>query len=197
MSEKHAPSTRVGGLVWLIGGGAAWIAAFILMLEYLAELRRQTPLISCDLSSTISCSPNQASPMGNLLGIPNSLVGLVCFTIPVVIGVASLGGTRFPFWFWRAFTAALAGATGLVLFFQFFTLTVSHVLCPNCEVVWCVTIPMFLYTTGWTLRTGAWGDAPWTRRAGTFLLSWWWVIAIAELLLALLLFQLVFNVFGL
>jgi uncharacterized membrane protein len=163
MSEKHAPSTRVGGLVWLIGGGAAWIAAFILMLEYLAELRRQTPLISCDLSSTISCSPNQASPMGNLLGIP----------------------------------AALAGATGLVLFFQFFTLTVSHVLCPNCEVVWCVTIPMLLYTAGWTLRAGAWGDAPWTRRAGAFLLSWWWVIAIAELLLALLLFQLVFNVFGL
>ena len=196
VESRLAPSARLGGLVWLIAGAAAWIAALVLVLEFLAEVRDQTPLLNCNLSTTISCSPSQAGPAGNLLGVPNSLLGLVCFSVPIVVGAASLGGARFPFWFWRAFSAALAGATGLVLFFQYFTLTASHVLCPNCEVVWCATLPMFFYTLGWTLRAGAWGDASWTRRAGAFLLSWWWVIAIAELVIALALFQATFHVFG-
>lgn len=197
LTADHVAAPRWMGWVWLIAGGLAWLAALVLIAENFAQLQDKTPLINCDVSSTISCSPNFSTPAGNLLGIPNSVLGIAGFVIPMLAGALALGGARLPRWFWRAFTAGICGAMGLVLFFQYFTLTVSHVLCPNCEVVWCATVPMFFATLGWSLESGVWGEGQRMRAAGAFLRAWWWVLAIAELLAMLLASQLVFNVFGL
>lgn len=130
------------------------IAAFALTLDKIALLEDPDFVPSCNFSVLIGCSKNLGSAVGSAFGFPNPLLGLMMFPAPLIVGVASLAGARFPGWFWALFNVGMAFAIGFVawLISQSIFNFDLRVLCPWCMAVWAVVIPMSLATTLYNLR---------------------------------------------
>ena len=137
----------VGGLLGLTG-------AFALTLDKLAVLANPHFHPSCNVSVLVQCSVNLKSWQGSVFGFPNPLIGLVAFPAPILMGVASLAGARFPRWFWAAFNIGMAFAIGFVAWLITQSVFSLSTLCPWCMVVWVAVIPMSLATTLYNIREG-------------------------------------------
>lgn len=194
---------------WIVAGVAGGIVSFLLYHEYIAQLRGDTPLISCSISPVVTCGPNLLSPGGNLLGFSNSVIGMVLFTGPIFAGASALAATEgLRAWYWRTYTVFVAGAFLLVHFFAYRSVFEYSSLCPWCMIIWLVTIPLLFTVLGWTLRAGVWGgsgagSAQGTSRAGSrrqrvgaAILSWLPLIVLADYLLIAVTAQLRLDVLG-
>ena len=139
-------------ILLIVGGIVGLIAAFALTLDKFDALEHPGIAASCDFSLLVQCSANLNSPEGSAFGFPNPVLGLAMFPAPIIVGVASLGGVRFPRWFWALFNVGMAFAIGFVAFLM--TKSVFHLgtLCPWCMAVWSVVIPMSIATTLYNLR---------------------------------------------
>jgi uncharacterized membrane protein len=172
---------RALALFWIVAGALGGIVAFLLYLEYIGQLTDATPLISCAISPIVTCGPNLLSPGGNLLGFSNSIIGIVLFGGPVYAGVSALaapGGLRR--WYWRVYGLFVLGGFLLVHFFAWRSVFEYGSLCPWCMIVWLVTIPLFWFTLGWSLRDGVWGNRGGVRRVGGVILAWAPLITIVD-----------------
>lgn len=141
-------------ILLIVGGIVGLIAAFALTLDKIAFLQDPNFVPSCNISPLVGCSKNLNSPIGSAFGFPNPLLGLMMFPAPIIVGVASLAGVRFPRWFWATFNLGMAFAIGFVawLITQSIFNFDLRVLCPWCMAVWSVVIPMSLATTLYNLR---------------------------------------------
>ena len=141
-------------ILLIVGGAVGLVAAFALTLDKIAVLQDPTFIPNCNFSVLIGCSRNLSSPVGSAFGFPNPLLGLMMFPAPLIVGVASLAGVRFPRWFWATFNLGMAFAIGFVAYLitQSIFNPKLHVLCPWCMAVWSVVIPMSLATTLYNLR---------------------------------------------
>lgn len=163
---------------WIVTATIAWVVSFLLYLEYIGQLTDADPLISCTFSAIVTCGPNLLSPAGNLLGFTNSILGIVLFLGPVYAGVSALaspGGMRR--WYWRVFGLFVLGGFLLVHFFAYRSVFEFGSLCPWCMVVWLATIPLFWFTTAWSIRDGVWGPP---SPIGGILLQWAPVITVVN-----------------
>jgi uncharacterized membrane protein len=152
--ERMSRPSRALAILLIIGGIVGLIAAFALTLDKIAFLENKDFVPSCNVSVLVGCSKNLNSPIGSAFGFPNPLLGLIMFPAPIIVGVASLAGVRFPRWFWAVFNLGMAFAIGFVIFLisnSIFNYTL-RVLCPWCMAVWSVVIPMSLATTLYNLR---------------------------------------------
>jgi uncharacterized membrane protein len=139
-------------ILLIVGGIVGLVAAFALTLDKFAVLEDPTFVPSCNISVLVQCGVNLKSPQGSAFGFPNPLLGLMMFPAPIIVGVASLGGVRFPRWFWAAFNVGMAFAIGFVAWLMSVSVWVLFTLCPWCMVVWAVVIPMSIATTLYNLR---------------------------------------------
>ena len=89
-----------------------------------------------------------------MFGFPNPFIGLMAWPVVITIGVALLGGVRFPRWFWAGFNVGVAGALVFVGWLIAQSIYVLDVLCPWCMLTWAVTIPTFWAVTLYNLREG-------------------------------------------
>ena len=201
MSEGPAAAlyrpSRAMAIWWIAAGVAGGIVSFLLYHEYIAQLRGDTPLISCSISPVVTCGPNLLSPGGNLLGFSNSVIGMVLFTGPIFAGASALAATEgLRAWYWRTYTVFVAGAFLLVHFFAYRSVFEYSSLCPWCMIIWLVTIPLFFTVAGWTLRAGVWGTRGRTTQIGAAILSWLPLIVIADYLLIAVCAQVRLDVIG-
>lgn len=139
-------------ILLIVGGIVGLIAAFALTLDKIAVLENPDFVPSCNFSVLIGCSKNLNSDQGSAFGFPNPLLGLMMFPAPILIGVASLAGVRFPRWFWAAFNVGMAFAIGFAIWLMSVSLFVLGTLCPWCMAVWAVVIPMSVATTLYNIR---------------------------------------------
>ncbi|MFJ6652466.1 vitamin K epoxide reductase family protein [Microbacterium sp. NPDC091313] len=183
--------------VWLIIAGVVgeW-AAFSLTTERLHLLENPGSTASCDFSVLIQCGKNLDSWQGSLFGFPNPLIGLICWSAPIVVGVAMLAGARFARWFWWLFTLGVTGAMAFVIWLISQSLYSLATLCPWCMVTWSVTIPTFYAVWVHVLREGIVPASAGVRRAANALVSWIPLMAILSFALIAVLAQLQLNVLG-
>lgn len=152
--ERMSRPSFALAILLIVGGIVGLTAAFELTLDKFAVLQDKNFVPSCNVSLLIGCSKNLNSPIGSAFGFPNPLLGLVMFPAPLILGVATLAGVRFPRWFWAAFNVGMAFAIGFVIYLisnSIFNFEL-RVLCPWCMAVWSVVIPMSLATTLYNLR---------------------------------------------
>lgn len=182
---------------WIVAGLAGWTVSFLLYHEYIGQLSGGDALISCNISPVVTCGPNLLSPGGNLLGVSNSIIGMVLFTGPVFAGAAALAAPEgLRAWFWRTYAVFVTGAFLLVHFFAYRSVFEYSSLCPWCMIIWLVTIPLFFAVLGWTLRAGVWGDAPSAQTLGEKILSWLPLIVLVDYVAIALAAQLRLDVIG-
>jgi uncharacterized membrane protein len=187
--------------IWLIVAGViGWFAAFQLTLDKFHQLANPGSSASCDFSVLVQCSKNLESWQGSAFGFPNPIIGLACWIAPIIVGVALLGGVRFPRWFWGLFWVGFLFAFSFVCWLISQSIFVLGTLCPWCMVTWLVTIPSFYAVTLHALRIGVVPIPERGQRIADRLMAWVPLMAIVSYAIIALLAQIrldaLVNVFG-
>ncbi|MFV8052871.1 vitamin K epoxide reductase family protein [Mycobacterium sp. 48b] len=152
---EKAPGVAVGkaGAVWiLIAGVLGLAAALALTIEKIELLIDPSYVPTCSINPVISCGSVMTTWQASVFGFPNSLIGVVAFTVTLVTGVLAVAGVRLPGWYWAGFAAGTLLGAVMVHWLIFQSLYRIGALCPYCMVVWSVTIPLLVVVSSIALR---------------------------------------------
>ncbi|NCU38191.1 vitamin K epoxide reductase family protein [Candidatus Saccharibacteria bacterium] len=116
----------------LVGSAVGLLASFVLSIEAIELAKNPDVALSCSVSLVLNCATVAKDASAELLGFPNSFIGMITLPVMVTIAVAGLAGVKFPRWFMQA---ALAGAflgaifAGWMFYMSYY---VIGVFCPWC-----------------------------------------------------------------
>lgn len=104
---------------------------------------------TCSFNPLLDCGAVASSPQASVLGedFPNTLLGVIGFSVLLTLGVLMLSGTRLSVpirWGLQAGVVAGAAFVHWLIVVSVFQL---GVLCPWCIVVWVVVVPVAWYVT--------------------------------------------------
>lgn len=146
------PASRApaGLLPWVlaVGGAVGLLAALDLTYERLRLALDPGYVPTCSINPLLDCgavaSSDQASAFGSF---PNTLIGVVSFSVVLTLGVLMLLGVRLPVPVrWGLQVGVVLGAVFVHWLIQVSVFELST-LCPYCMVVWAATIPVAWYVT--------------------------------------------------
>ncbi|MBU9764454.1 vitamin K epoxide reductase family protein [Mycobacterium sp. TNTM28] len=143
---------RASALWILIAGVLGLAAAMALTIEKIELLIDPSYVPTCSINPVISCGSVMSTPQAAVFGFPNSLIGVVAFTLTLVTGVLAVAGVRLPRWYWIGFAVGTLAGAVMVHWLIFESLYRIGALCPYCMVVWSVTIPLLVVVGSIALR---------------------------------------------
>lgn len=142
---------------WIFGtmlafGITGLLSAFVLTVEKFHVIENPNATLSCSFNLVLNCATVMQTPQASVFGFPNSLIGLMAFSVVIAVAVFGLAGARFPRWILiGANIGYLLGAVfSYWLFFQ--SVYVIQVLCPWCLVVTFGTTLLLATITHYNLR---------------------------------------------
>lgn len=136
----------------LIAGVLGLAAAATLTVEKIEILIDPSYIPSCSLNPVLSCGSVMTTPQASVFGFPNSLLGIIAFTVVLVTGVLAVARVNLPRWYWTGLTVGTALGAVFVHWLIFQSLYRIGALCPYCMVVWAVTIPLLVIVASIALR---------------------------------------------
>ncbi|MEZ0343047.1 vitamin K epoxide reductase family protein [Mycobacterium sp. pV006] len=146
--------------VWVLLAGIAGLAAALaLTVEKIELLIDPNYIPTCSINPVLSCGSVMITPQASVFGFPNSLIGIISFTIVVVSGVLALANVSLPRWYWGGLAVGTLLGTVFVHWLIFQSLYRIGALCPYCMVVWAVVVPLLVVTTVLALRPQDSGNA--------------------------------------
>ncbi|WP_232073524.1 vitamin K epoxide reductase family protein [Mycobacterium stomatepiae] len=128
----------------LIAGAVGLISSMTLTVEKIDILRNPSYVPSCNVNPIISCGSVMVTPQASVLGFPNPLLGIVAFTVVLVVGVLAVAKVSIPQWFWSVLAAGLLVGAVFVHWLIYESLYRIGALCPYCMVVWAMTITLLV-----------------------------------------------------
>ncbi|BBX26422.1 vitamin K epoxide reductase family protein [Mycolicibacterium alvei] len=152
---QKAPGVAVGkagAVAILIAGVLGLAAALALTVEKIELLIDPSYVPTCSINPVLSCGSVMSTSQAAVFGFPNSLIGVVGFTVTLVTGVMAVAGVRLPRWYWAGLAAGSLLGVVMVHWLIFQSLYRIGALCPYCMVVWAVTIPLFVVVSAVALR---------------------------------------------
>ncbi|MBY0440917.1 MAG: vitamin K epoxide reductase family protein [Mycobacteriaceae bacterium] len=149
-----SPGRIAGPSAWwiVIAGVVGLLASLTLTAEKVKYLSDKSYVPSCNVNPILSCGSVMTTPQASLFGLPNSLLGIVAFTVVVVSGVLAVAKVVLPQWYWVSFTAGLLVGVVFVHWLIVQSLYLIGALCPYCMVVWVVTVSLFVVVASIALR---------------------------------------------
>lgn len=132
----------------LIGAGVVGcIASFVLTYDKIQILQNTSYDPSCNINPVLSCGSVMKTEQASLFGVPNTIFGLIAYSMLITFGVLLAGGAKVKRWVWVG--AQFAATAGVVFMHYLFFQGVFRIgaICPWCFVVWMITIPIFWYIT--------------------------------------------------
>ena len=144
---------RTPSAVWVLIAGIVGLAAAVtLTVEKVKLLENPAYVPSCSINPVLSCGSVMVTPQASEFGFPNSLLGIVAFTVVVVAGVLAVAKVALPQWFWSGLAAGTLLGVVFVHWLIYQSLYVIGALCPYCMVVWTMTIPLLAVVSSIALR---------------------------------------------
>lgn len=141
--NKRKASTKLTGLVLLVGAIVAWIAALQLLVDKLFLLQNPGATLGCDINPFISCGSVMMTWQASAFGIPNMAIGLAGFAIMGVVGSLMISNVKLPQWFNWAALGGMTFAFGFIHFLSYSAIFIINALCPWCMVIWIAVDFMF------------------------------------------------------
>mgnify|MGYP005613693935 CR=1 FL=1 len=143
---------RVLPYLLIVAGIIGCIASFVLTYDKLQVLQNANYEPSCNINPILSCGSVMKTEQASLFGVPNTVFGLVAYSMLFTFGVLLAGGAKVKKWVWLG--AQLAAVVGVIFMHYLFFQGVYRInaICPWCFVVWMITIPTFWYITLYNLR---------------------------------------------
>jgi len=139
--------------IWvLIAGAVGLTAALTLTIEKIELLIDPAYVPSCSINPVLSCGSVMVTPQASEFGFPNSLLGIVAFSVVVVAGVLAVAKVSLPQWFWAGLAVGTLLGAVFVHWLIYQSLYVIGALCPYCMVVWTMTIPLLVVVSSIALR---------------------------------------------
>jgi uncharacterized membrane protein len=151
-TAARTPVRRLSAVWVLIAGVLGLTAAVTLTVEKIELLIDPDYVPSCSINPVLSCGSVMITPQASALGFPNSLIGIVAFTVVLVTGVLAVTGVALPRWYWTGLAAGTLLGAVFVHWLIFQSLYRIGALCPYCMVVWAVTIPLLVVVASIALR---------------------------------------------
>ena len=118
-------------------------ASLVLSVDAITLAKNASSKLFCDINSVVSCGKVASSWQSNLLGFPNSFLGLICEPVVITLAVAGLGRTRFPKWFLKTALAIYFVGLSFALWLLSQSFFVIKAFCPWCLVVTISTVTVF------------------------------------------------------
>lgn len=137
----------------LIAAGIIGIlASFVLTYDKIQVLTDKSYEPTCNINPILSCGSVMKTEQASLLGIPNTVFGLVAYSMLLTFGILLAGGAKVKRWVWIG--AQLAATAGVIFMHYLFLQGVYRInaICPWCFIVWIITIPVFWYLTLYNLQ---------------------------------------------
>jgi uncharacterized membrane protein len=173
--SRRVTSAPIASAWWvLIAGVVGLIASSTLTVEKIELLLNASYVPSCNINPIVSCGSVMKTPQASVLGFPNSLLGIVAFTVVTVTGVLAIAKVALPQWYWVGLTAGTVAGGGFVHWLIFQSLYRIGALCPYCMVVWAATVSLLVVVASIAFRPT--GDGAGSAMARE-LYRWRWSIA--------------------
>lgn len=167
--------------IFLIAGVLGIVASFALTYDKIQVLKNPSYSPGCNLSPILSCGSVMKTEQASVLGVPNTIFGLMAFSMLTMLSVVLLAGATFRRWLWLLINIGALGGFLFFLYLFFQAIFHIHAICPYCFVIWLIVPPVLWYTTLYNLREGnlktmflkpkvkAWIE----RHHGDILLAWY------------------------
>ncbi|WP_350257687.1 vitamin K epoxide reductase family protein [Scrofimicrobium sp. R131] len=159
-------------------------ASFLLLKSELELLADPAANLGCDINPLIACSDSLMTPQAHLLGVPNSMIGMMAFSALVALAVTLAAGVRLPRWIWGGLGVGTLVAMVYVLYFLLQSLLTFRALCPYCMIVWAATIGIFTIVWAALFAGGMFGGRG--VALGRSVLRFWPLVVLAMYLLVVL-----------
>lgn len=149
---KNITLGRALPYIFILAGIIGMLASFVLTYDKIQVLTNKDYIPSCNINPIFSCGSVMKTEQASLLGVPNTVFGLIAFSMLLTFGALLAGGAKVKRWVWIG--AQLAATAGLLFMHYLFFQGVYRInaICPWCFTIWMITIPVFLYTTLYNLR---------------------------------------------
>lgn len=156
--------------ILIIGSLIGFYASFVLTTDTIKLIKNPAAELPCNLNPFVSCTSVATTWQAEVFGFPNSLLGIVAFSMLFAIGtmlyfggsnsslldkISGENSARKPLWL----LVNLGTLAAIIFVMWFFYQSVYNIgsLCIYCMIVWAVTWPIFLYTTIWNFKEGHFG----------------------------------------
>ena len=140
--------------IFLIAGIIGVVASFALTYDKIHILKDPNYSPGCNINPILSCGSVMSTEQASVLGVPNTIFGLMAFSMLSMLGIVLLAGATFKRWLWLAINVGALGGFAFFLYLFFQALFRIHAICPYCFVVWLIVPPVLWYTTLYNLREG-------------------------------------------
>jgi uncharacterized membrane protein len=148
---------RTPHILMTIAGAIGLGAAVLLTIDKFTLLQNEIDgvdtALSCDFSAFVSCGGVMDSAQAEAFGFPNSIIGIIGFTVVMTLGVLFWSGAPVTRWVWAGLQLGCLFGIASVTWLQYQSIYQIELLCPYCMVVWAVMIPLFVYVTAYSLRS--------------------------------------------
>jgi uncharacterized membrane protein len=138
--------------ILMAGSIIGLLASFFLTLDTIKLIENPSADIPCNINPFVSCASAALSWQGEVFGFPNSILGMIAFSMLFAVGVMLYSGGRAKKPLWLLVNLGLLAAVLFVHWFIYQSLYSLGTLCVYCMVIWVVTWPLFIYTTLWNIR---------------------------------------------
>ena len=144
----------------LVSSFLSLYASLVLSIDAIKIAASPSDPLSCNINAVLSCGKVASSWQSQLLGFPNSFIGLMTEPVVITVAIAGLGLVTFPRWFMRA--AHLVYGAGLIfaLWLLSQSLFVIGSLCPWCLLVTVSTITVFSTISRIVFLENSWNFSP-------------------------------------
>jgi uncharacterized membrane protein len=138
--------------VLIICGIIGLIASFVLTYDKIQVLKDPGYNPPCNINPVLSCGSVMKTEQASLLGVPNTIFGLMGFTALITFGFLLLSGAKFSKWIWQS--AQFISMLGVIFMHYLFFQGVYRInaICPWCFATWMITIPIFIFITAYNLE---------------------------------------------
>jgi len=126
-------------IILLLCALLGFVASFVLTYDKIALLKDPETAISCNINPIISCTSAMSSAPSEILGIPNSLFGLIAYTALIAVTALLLLGNKLNAATWKIILAVGVLGTLFVHYLIIQSLFFLHIICPWCFALWIAT----------------------------------------------------------
>lgn len=136
----------------LIGALLSLLASFVLSVEAIDLAKNPNAELSCSVNVVINCATVAKHPSAEMLGFPNSFLGLIAEPVVITVAIAGLAGIAFPrrFMFFAQIGYTLGFIYALVLFY--ISTAIIQAICPWCLLVTVTTTFVVFAITRYNIR---------------------------------------------
>lgn len=146
LSKAHefVSDHRIIGVILIVFSIIALVASIILTTDLISILRNPNLNLSCNINPVLSCQSVMKTWQADLFfGMPNSLIGIVVYSVMLTFGVLILVGIKFPRWIWGCLWLGVLGGVVFAAWMLDQSLYAIGILCPLCLTVDFSTIMIF------------------------------------------------------